>query len=160
MLNRELAAKVRDQIADHPETHNQRWWIRRIAQDVGDYCQTTACAAGWAVLLGDPTATPVFRGRESTSVILPDGTGRGYSEYAAELLGIDRDMRFYLFGENRTVDEVLDVLNTIVDGGTPEVPDLGNTWDDLDDDLDDEDPFPEVDADWGIPEVEHQGAMD
>lgn len=156
MLNRELAAKVRDQIADHPETHNQAWWMLRTKEWVSDawVCHTRACAAGWAVLLGDPTATPAFRGCESASVILPDGTGRGYSEYAAELLGIDREMRLYLFDENRTVDEVLDVLNTIVDGGTPEVPE----WDD--DDLDDEDPFPEVDADWGIPEVEHQGAMD
>lgn len=165
MPNRELALKVRDQIADHPETHNQKWWIRRIRQAAGDYCQTTACAAGWTVLLGDPTAEPVWSSptsRTSSSVLLPDGSGLAFSEYAAELLGIDRAMRIYLFDENRTVDEVLDVLNTIIDGGTPTVPDVGTFLDDDDDDddLDDEDPFPEVDADWGIPEVEHRGAMD
>jgi hypothetical protein len=157
VLNKELALKVRDQIVDHPKSHDQKWWMHRIEQDSGSYCQTTGCAAGWAVVLGDPSAKPVFRGYASSSVVLPDGTGRGYSGYAAELLGIDREMRIYLFDENRTVDEVLGVLNVIIDGGEPTVPD----WDDWDDDnLDDDDPFPEVDADWGIPEVEHQGLMD
>jgi hypothetical protein len=163
MPNVELAIKVRDQIVDHPETHNQKWWMHRAKKwdDTGSYCETTACAAGWAVLLGDPTAEPVWSSAwDSSSVRFPDGSGRAFSDYAAELLGIDREMRIYLFDENRTVDEVLDVLNMIIDGGTPEIPDVGTFLDDDDDDLDDEDPFPEVDADWGIPEVEHQGAMD
>lgn len=157
MPNKELAEKVRDQIVDHPETHNQERWMHRIEQDSGSYCQTTGCAAGWAVVLGDPSAKPVFRGLDSSSVVLPDGTGRGYSEYAAELLGIDDDLAEYLFNVHRTVDEVLDVLNVIIDGGEPTVPPW---YEDYDDYADDDDDDPDVDADWGIPEVEHQGLMD
>ena len=166
MPNKELATKVRDQIANHPETHNQRWWMRRtkLWDDTGSYCQTTACAAGWTVALGDPAATPVWsNASDSSSVLLPDGTGRSYSEYAAELLGIDRGMQLYLFDEARTRDEVLDVLNTIIDGGMPEVPEdvyeLYSFDDDDEDRWGDDSADPETDADWGIPAVEHQGAM-
>ena len=59
--NTELAGKILQSIADHPEEHKQASWIATdIIQAEGDFefslaefendCGTTACIAGWALL--------------------------------------------------------------------------------------------------------------
>lgn len=47
---RELAEKVLRHVTAHPELHDQRNWINNSAVSP-NRCGTTACLAGWAVLL-------------------------------------------------------------------------------------------------------------
>lgn len=63
----ELAGKILDYIEEHPEQHNQKYWVRnarfgdrddaptalRKAKEV-NFCGTTMCIAGTAVFLGIP----------------------------------------------------------------------------------------------------------
>ncbi len=47
---RELAEKVLEYVTAHPELHDQRNWISNSAVSP-NRCGTTACLAGWAVVL-------------------------------------------------------------------------------------------------------------
>lgn len=55
-LNVQLIERVRELIASHPERHEQGLWIDAhgaddLRDDFGPDCGTSACVAGWAVLL-------------------------------------------------------------------------------------------------------------
>lgn len=82
MINVELARKVRDQIADHPETYDQSTWAMETD------CGTTYCVAGWALALS-PGWTIQFRGHGVTHVRRPNGMLTYIADAAAQLLGIN-----------------------------------------------------------------------
>lgn len=120
-MNRlELLIAVRDQIRDHPETHNQWTWGRRNS------CGTVACVAGWTVLLGGGDVEWWDSGNE----VVPDGPTsdgpswlhpdedaaiyRPISVQARELLGLGADEAKWLFHECRSYDEVLDTLGRLI----------------------------------------------
>lgn len=50
ITGRELARKVLDHVIEHPEQHSQGIWIDFAGGQRGNYCGTTACLAGWAVV--------------------------------------------------------------------------------------------------------------
>jgi hypothetical protein len=160
MPNIELLKRVRAQITEHPETHNQRVWAKRTE------CGTTACVAGWAVLLAHPdaelTALDCFNGM-SCGVLLSDGTERAFNMYGAELLGLTPDQRYWLFDEERTTPEVLGGLDDLINGEPtgymneyydPEDYD----WGGYDEAESGEDPdiAADADPDWGVPSIELQ----
>jgi hypothetical protein len=87
-FNVELAEKVLDQITKHPETHDQRYYT---GYDVD--CGTSACVAGWAVLLDHRTTISIEDGDLNwdspvSPAYLPSITSRT-GEIAVTLLGID-----------------------------------------------------------------------
>lgn len=102
-LNPELAWRVRDVIVQHPEHHDQGAWIdpgrgwpfdaRLTADDVLASCGTTACAAGWTVLLAG------YRVDDNAYIYDANGVRieRLISHLAQELLGLTRDERTRLF---------------------------------------------------------------
>jgi hypothetical protein len=96
---KELAAKVLEHVIRHPERHNQKTWVdnREQANPSVSDCGTTACLAGWAVLLNadDPqhTATSILRSVR-TRVVGPDvehPLSWHYPEVALKLLFPDYD---------------------------------------------------------------------
>lgn len=85
----ERAHEMLDHIERYPESHDQNWWIMGPAARPGldaaqvlNTCCTTACAAGWTVLL----AGGVLRGTQAT---MPDGRRVSIPGKAASLLGLD-----------------------------------------------------------------------
>lgn len=60
ITGRELAEKVLEQVTEHPETHFQATWMSGSDQPfTKGGCGTTACLAGWAVVLNaNPGETP------------------------------------------------------------------------------------------------------
>jgi hypothetical protein len=132
-MNTELMAQVRDLIEKHPEQHTQGSWLnspgddwacRRavLAGQARQSCRTTACVAGWAVLLTAP-ADAVIKddAREPcAAVILPDGQHIMVSQYAREALGISQCQSSWLFAGHRSRSEVLAALAFL-----PDNPDAG-----------------------------------
>lgn len=74
----------------HPEEHDQESWFHRKPG-----CGTTACVAGTLTYLAG--AIPIWGAdleeQVAGAVVLPDGTERVISEYAAELLGVENEGR-------------------------------------------------------------------
>lgn len=111
MLNIELAERVLQHVEAHPELHHQGHWMKRTA------CGTTACLAGWTVLLGAPEAEirwteddesdddqVVYFGNE---VVTAHERERAVEFYAAELLGVQYGTLhgiFYTEGPREAID--------------------------------------------------------
>lgn len=119
MSRLELLIAVRDQIRDHPETHDQRSWGRR------NHCGTVACVAGWTVLIGGED----FEWMDADDAVIPDGptsdastwlhpawdiTELSISQQARELLGLTWGEARWLFHEARSYDEVLESLDALI----------------------------------------------
>lgn len=53
ITGKELAQKVLDHVEAHPEQHDNSIWVNtgQTTVEQGSLCGTTACLAGWAVLL-------------------------------------------------------------------------------------------------------------
>ena len=116
-----LAERVRDQIVQHPESHNQKVWVQQTS------CGTTACVAGWAVLLSGATVVLVNDLLSSGRV---DREVQGFHEclpadgdrhapvpiylLAERLLGITSAQSDYLFDSHRTRPELLRALDNLI----------------------------------------------
>lgn len=83
-INTELFQKIYDQIAQHPETHNQAVF------EMHDACGTVRCVAGWAITL---------EGRVDQKGSIYDGvvSARAILTLAAELLGLSEAQANELF---------------------------------------------------------------
>lgn len=118
--NADLAYRVLDYIEAHPEQHNQATFIfgygnLPVLSKDNAPCGTTACFAGWTVLLTghqivvkNPVTTRVRRGNTLVPI----------DEFAADLLGID--MRalegggaYDLFYEAASLEEVRDDIERL-----------------------------------------------
>lgn len=103
----ERAYEMLDHIERYPDSHNQNWWIMgvgnppkgRDAAQVLNSCRSTACAAGWTVLL----AGGVLRDSRAT---MPDGRKVTIPDEAASLLGLDDVEADDLFWQARDLAEV------------------------------------------------------
>lgn len=118
-LNVPLLRKTMEHIEAHPEEHDQCWWARR------EDCGTTYCFAGWAVMLGDPSAVPQY-------AYLP-GVGERKSRYEANcltdgrsiawtaqcLLGLDGDEARRLFLVCDTVEELRVAVDELIAAAEP-----------------------------------------
>lgn len=109
--NAVLAYKVLDHIDAHPEQHNQSDFVRRstpawLLSAEGIPCGTTACFAGWTVLL---TGRTIYLGSTMPKVEI-DGDLVEVDDVAARLLGLghrglDGDAH-RLFYEARTREDL------------------------------------------------------
>lgn len=126
----QLAARVLEQIKDHPETHNQSVIIRRTTDPVAP-CGMQACVAGWAYLLGAQHPDPCWRGYsnndeswEVADYAFAPGDARNDPsvdiwDAAADMLGLDKDEAYRLFHTKRTRAEVLAPLERMAQGQRP-----------------------------------------
>lgn len=103
------AYEMLDFIEAHPDAHDQNWWInhdKRITRAGLDAaralntCGTTACAAGWTVLLAGGRFVSTWR------VQLPDGGSWRVEDAAAFLLGMGDSEAAALFRRARDLAEV------------------------------------------------------
>lgn len=113
--SRDLAAKVLQQITEHPETHRQSvWWERSDCMypgtemvgelvDLGT-CGTVGCVAGWAVAL-----------HYADKKRVPKNSDEPIEDCAGRLLTLDEN-EWWLFSADRTHDEVTEALRRIVNG--------------------------------------------
>lgn len=95
--NIELAERVLKQVTEHPETHEQSEWGRKTP------CGTTACLAGWTILLA---ATPVWVddegdrsefGQLTLASVHVDAGEHFVDDVARELLGMDEKTASSIF---------------------------------------------------------------
>jgi hypothetical protein len=111
--------RLRTQLAEHPESHDQNLWFHLTWRHPGDdegalavvregvdswVCATAACAAGWACLLAGDSPTSDSTVSTPAGLTTADVRGR-------ELLGLDHDEAAELFSEENTSDEVLDFID-------------------------------------------------
>lgn len=109
--NTELMLQVADFIESHPEQHDQKnWFVDKkgglvkyptTTEIPEDRCGTTACVAGWAVVLSGIRCTYWWDG------------GR-------DVLGITQDEANFLFSCSLTTDQVLEALKLFAKGETLE----------------------------------------
>lgn len=89
---RELAQRVVDFVRRRPERHDQFTWFWGIELS-DDSCGTTACLAGWTLLLDrphDPTvsADALNAALSEVRTRVPIGSSHGYGDLAATALGL------------------------------------------------------------------------
>lgn len=115
MPNTELAWKVLDHIAAHPEQWDQKTWLKRTD------CGTAGCFAGWTALLsGDKPDWLECGGAlfgEYTSFVRVNANnrmvGRTVETRAAELLDIDEEDAYFLFNATNDLDDLTRYVNKI-----------------------------------------------
>ena len=108
-LNLPLLEKVRDQIHNHPETHNQTVWARRSA------CGTAMCFAGWAAYFAGHDFD--FNKDLGTAEYTTDDTS--IARVAQDALGLISEegyVLFYAFNNRADLDWL---LHQITDGAIP-----------------------------------------
>lgn len=123
---RELAGMVLEHIEAHPETHDQFSWIVTDWKEwAGDSlpsmaelqsCGTTACVAGWTVLLGAPAEVRVQHQRDNADGGVWSDFYRWVPDRATELLGITTAEADYLFDSTRSRAQVISHLMELRDG--------------------------------------------
>jgi hypothetical protein len=98
-LNPDRLAAVLEHIEQHPEQHDQGTWSMRTD------CGTTACAAGWAVLLFAPDERFSYCSGGAASQHLV--SGEGIPDFARCLLGLNYAEHNALFYEANTTEDTL-----------------------------------------------------
>lgn len=126
MFNSELAHKVLDQIALHPELHNQAVWAKKTS------CGTAHCFAGWAVQIARVEPLIVdeifFRFQNKSGNFISIG------QEAERLLGITSSEADVLFAGDNYFEDLREMVE-ILDSGETIYHRYSN--DDEDDDYDD-----------------------
>jgi hypothetical protein len=116
MPNSDLAARILEEIAEHPEHHRQDAWLGgtdRLAPGEPLTCDTTLCVAGHAVHKSGYFLSNEERGTEA----FKDGIDAlPVATVARRELGLSAEDAEYLFHHCRTRAEVLDALQQLADG--------------------------------------------
>jgi hypothetical protein len=103
--NKELIERTMQHIVDHPEAHDQRSWISNA-------CGTSACFAGWALMLDGVHAEEVLSWSYQY-------TGRHHSRVkkeAGERLGLTPTEAFRLFRDKNTRDMLQLMVKDLLNG--------------------------------------------
>lgn len=111
-MNIELMTKVRDHVVAHPEQHDQGTWARKTE------CGTTACAAGWTLLLGNPEVAREYADEEVftfTGVVRRVFGSPSVADAAANLLDIDAYQADMLFIQAKTHEGAVAVMNELIE---------------------------------------------
>lgn len=103
ITGKELAQKVLDHVEAHPDQHDQSIWVDNPAPDATSLCNTTACLAGWAVLLNRRENEPPYRTLSRLAV--ETGAHEDWEEVAISLLGGEHHAR------------LSDAFHTVLDRG-------------------------------------------
>lgn len=117
-VNVDLLRKVKQQIVDHPESHDQAVWAEKRS------CGTVCCVAGWAAhLSGGRLDWQVYGGAtvedveaEAYEVEVGDGQVLTVREAAQLQLGLDDRDADYLFSSSRTQDEIFHFIDGRIEG--------------------------------------------
>jgi hypothetical protein len=127
--NVQLIQKVYDQILQDPQSHDQSSWGKLSLEVQTDesfdptsdteipfdsskhICNTVACVAGWACVLGSPS---VIKIDTRSNVFFCDYTS--IEPMAKKVMQIGDGMAEFLFDGDRTHSEVLWVLGELIDG--------------------------------------------
>jgi len=106
--NTDLMIEIRNQITNHPETHNQKSWGSRTD------CGTTHCIAGWAIVLSGVE----LHWQDCGDAVEVDCTagGRCPGRVAGDLLGLDWGEWGQLFYEDYS-DDALELLDRMIEAG-------------------------------------------
>jgi hypothetical protein len=116
------AHELLDHLEAHPESHDQEFWISAHgvsgvfdAHKVLASRGTTACAAGWTVLLAGGVIERVTTARmiEGAAVWMPDGSRHSIRFAAAALLGLDQDETQDLFHDCGDLADVRKAIHDI-----------------------------------------------
>lgn len=127
---RELAAEIAEVIREREWLWNQLSWFGGGVGTVGALrdlldpekdkaCGSTACVAGWAATLTTPIGTKILSGG---TVVLPNGDWQDADDIGRGALGISQHDADWLFGGDRTKEEVLSALDAIASGEEWEAP--------------------------------------
>jgi len=128
----DLLTRVRDHIANEPDSHDQNVWmtvsgpivpVGRVEGGVTLSCPTAACVAGWACFLNgdspflDAEVAEFCEDDPSVEVelVLADGEVRCVESRAQELLGLEDDDALDLFDAVNTRDYVLQRLDVFIE---------------------------------------------
>jgi hypothetical protein len=111
-INTDLLLEIREQIASHPETHDQSTWASRTD------CGTTYCIAGWAAMLTGAQinwyAYEFGPTGEGAITVNADSYTETVEGYAARVMGLDGD-QCELFVMNN--DDALVRLDQLIEEG-------------------------------------------
>jgi hypothetical protein len=118
------AYEVINYLTDHPERHDQETWLNwpQMFREAGvdrataeRTCGTTACFAGWTVLLNGHTITNgAYVDLEGTPPVDRVAARHvGVDNVAAQLLGLDNDEMGRLFYETHTLWDVIRAVEDI-----------------------------------------------
>lgn len=128
---REVAAAVAAIIRSHPERWDQGVWVHTprattgevLAEaEAGGTCETTACVAGWAVIVSADPATTWTADQESIlGIIAPGEAAVLIRDQACAVLGLSEWEQLWLFDSERTGAEVLGALDDIAAGNRPHI---------------------------------------
>jgi hypothetical protein len=100
-VNKELFAKIRDQIEAEPDRFNQDIWETYYGEEYNE-CGTARCTAGWAIFLTHP-GQPIYETRIELYSSL------GYSGAGQLLLGLtDEEMEYLFYTDNEPAQEMLE----------------------------------------------------
>lgn len=103
-MNIELMKRVRDQITQRPETHDQNHWGRRTE------CGTTHCVAGWACVLSNVELDwDTYTDDNDTGFSYGTSDGISIDKVARSLLRLNNDQADQLFWADN--DNAANLLN-------------------------------------------------
>lgn len=134
-----LLAAVRDLLVYNPDRHDQHHWVNNIFGSakgiVGDLrqyttqelpdeaedednpvCGTTACVAGWTVILGDDP-----RARITDYEVSFSGRTTTVADRARELLGLTSEQSGWLFDAYRDRDDIIEALGRLIEDPQAEI---------------------------------------
>jgi hypothetical protein len=125
--NPALATKIRTEILERPEHHDQQFYIDgvdvlapgdRLSDGIRPNCGTTLCVAGYAAHLAGYTIERLIQGSHEDVVIAhhPFKDSGLIVNVARAELGLSADEAEWLFSSLRTRDEVLAALGELADG--------------------------------------------
>lgn len=149
--NVDLLRATRDQVLMEPEKHDQATWGQfrhkrpvkaALGEPVGDdvfglalssyalACPTTACVAGWAVILAGgkllveqanvDVALANSRKRlnvGANSCLTHDGDVQGVAQYAQTQMGLNDEEAYALFASHASYEKVLELLEGYIKAG-------------------------------------------
>lgn len=125
MPNAELAARIRTEILERPEHHDQGMYLDGVdylepeddlSHGSRQGCGTTLCVAGFAAHLTGYTIELVTDGPEDEVIAYKTGVDiQPVFDVAREELGLSKDDAAWLFWGNRTRNEVLAALGHLAD---------------------------------------------
>lgn len=113
MVNDENLLAALTYATEHPERHNQRWWLTQTKKPTENWCGTAGCIAGiTAMQHGWLPASGLTKG-DVASLVYKDGVEAGVSEVARDLLGLDAVDADRLFSASNTLRKLWEIAHRL-----------------------------------------------
>jgi hypothetical protein len=128
----QVAARVAEIIRHHPEKYDQVVWLETSRATTRDMlaeldgigqCDTTACVAGWAVIVtAPPSSQPAEKENGFIRRVIRSGVPANIEYAAQQALGLSDLEAAWLFSSYRERTEVLAALDELAAGHRLELP--------------------------------------